>query len=103
MSSGGERSAAKIEFILGLSWVYLGVFQPVRGGRPNLPIKCPSICLARFVLGRSNLATRRFLMHGVAPHMCLSSSPSIVRRRCRGSLPRHTLFSALSLLIIFPR
>src|SRR5580704_14257023 len=43
------------------------------------------------MLGRSNLATRRFLMHGVAPHMCLSSSPSIVRRRCRGSLPRHTL------------
>jgi hypothetical protein len=32
-------------------------------------------------------------MHGVAPHMCWSSSPSIVRRRCRGSLPRHTLLA----------
>jgi hypothetical protein len=27
-------------------------------------------------------------MHGVAPQMCRSSSPSIVRRRSRGSLPR---------------
>jgi hypothetical protein len=43
------------------------------------------------MLGRSNLAMGRSLMHGVAPHMCWSSSPSIVRRRCRGSLPRHTL------------
>jgi hypothetical protein len=27
-------------------------------------------------------------MHGVAPQMCRSSSPSIVRRRSRRSLPR---------------
>ena len=27
-------------------------------------------------------------MHGVAPQMCRSGSPSIVRRRSRGSLPR---------------
>ena len=27
-------------------------------------------------------------MHGVAPQMCWSGSPSIVRRRSRGSLPR---------------
>ena len=30
----------------------------------------------------------RSLMRGVAPQMCRSSSPSIVRRRSRGSLPR---------------
>jgi hypothetical protein len=30
-------------------------------------------------------------MHGVAPHMCRSSSAFIVRRRIRGSLPRYPL------------
>jgi hypothetical protein len=70
-----------------LSWVYLGGFQPVRGGRPNLPIKCPSICLARFVLGRSNLATRRFLMHGVAPHMCDKSSATLLGGEAGGRSP----------------
>jgi hypothetical protein len=66
MSSAGERPLAKAELI----WVYLGVFHPIRGGCPNLPIKCPSICRARFVLGRSNLATRTILdARGRSPHV----------------------------------
>jgi hypothetical protein len=85
--------------IRNLCWRY-----PSRCGCcPNLPIKCSSICGARFMLGRSNLATGRSLMHGVAPHMCWSSSLSIVRRRCRGSLPRHTLSQTLNLLTILRR
>jgi len=39
-------------------------------------------------LVKSNLRTRTILMHGVAPQMCQSGSPSIVRRRSRRSLPR---------------
>jgi len=34
------------------------------------------------------LGRGRSLMHGVAPQLCRSSSPPIVRRRSRGSLPR---------------
>jgi hypothetical protein len=33
---------------------------------------------------RNSLGRGRSLMHGVAPQMCRSSSPSIVRRRSQG-------------------
>jgi hypothetical protein len=50
--------------------IYVGVFQRVFGGGPNLPIKCSSICVARFMLGRSNLATRTILdARGRSPHV----------------------------------
>ena len=39
-------------------------------------------------IARSNPRAGRSLMHGVAPQLCRSSSPPIVRRRSRGSLPR---------------
>ena len=43
-------------------------------------------------------------MHGVAPQMCRSSSPPIVRRRSRGSLPRlHLLRRAGSIYLSLPR
>jgi hypothetical protein len=38
--------------------------------RPNLPIKCSSSCRARFMPGRSNLATRMILdARGRSPHV----------------------------------
>jgi hypothetical protein len=43
---------------------------------------------AGFKISRSNPRAGRSLMHGVAPQLCRSSSPPIVRRRSRGSLPR---------------
>jgi hypothetical protein len=54
------------------------------GSSPNvliLPTRGPKLV-------KSNLRTRTILMHGVAPQICRSGSPSIVRRRSRKSLPQ---------------
>ena len=59
-------------------------FNKKMGSSPNvliLPARGPKLV-------KSNLRTRAILMHGVAPQMCRSGSPSIVRRRSRRSLPR---------------
>ena len=61
---------------------------PPRGKRELLQNVRSPILGAGFKIGRSNPRAGRSLMHGVAPQLCRSSSPPIVRRRSRGSLPR---------------